>query len=206
MGIGDSLMTGLNSRIPHSLTAKDISSVNHPEFRGGNFITGGDSDATSVGNLLKFYNRDVCGLSRGNTSLIYCYGPVCPAGSRLVPFEPESTGLNAAQSGAWTTLHNLYNQLKYLDLYYNDFTTKSMEEPWKLIFVELGFNNICLGCVSWAKNLEFSADHYERHLRSLIDALRIRYKNAFVTLMGPFNVSQVSFFFFYFFFLFFLLT
>lgn len=118
MGIGDSLMSGLNSRIPHlSPVAGLPSEVKKPEFRGGAFISGADDDATSVGSIMSKYNPSISGLSRGNASMIYCYGPICPAGSKFVPFEPETTGLNAAQSGAWTTLQNTFNQLKYLGMF-----------------------------------------------------------------------------------------
>ena len=114
MGIGDSLMSGLNSRIPH--LSQVAGEVKKPEFRGGAFISGADDDATSVGSIMSKYNPSISGLSRGNASMIYCYGPICPAGSKFVPFEPETTGLNAAQSGAWTTLQNTLNQLKYLGM------------------------------------------------------------------------------------------
>ena len=191
IGIGDSLMTGLNSRIPHTLPAGNIPTHKGPEFRGGNFITGADADATSVGQILSHYNPSVCGLSKGNTSLIFCYGPICAAGTKAVPFEPESTGLNAAQSGSWTTLHNTFNQLKYLDIYMDQFTPASLVNPWKLMFIELGFNNVCLGCANWSNHLEFSGDHYEFQIRGLLEAIRARYSKIFITIMGPFNVSQV---------------
>jgi hypothetical protein len=125
--------------------------------------------------------------------MIYCYGPICPAGTRFVPFEPESLGLNAAQSGAWTTFENTYNQIKYLDKYMNSFVPKSLVNPWKLLFVELGFNNVCLGCVKWVKNWLFSADQYEKQVRKLLDVIRTRYSNILITLMAPFNMSQVNF-------------
>jgi hypothetical protein len=193
MALGDSLMTGLNSRVPHKMPYNGIIEGKSPEFRGGSFVMGGDPDSTSVGKMLAHYNPSLAGLSHGNTSLIYCYGPICPAGSRFVPFEPEATGLNAAQSGSWTTIHNTYNQLKYLDRYFESFTPKSVHEPWKLLFVELGFNNVCLGCVDWARTAEFSSYHYETHIRALLDGVRSRFPKTFVVVMAPFNMSQVSF-------------
>jgi phospholipase B1 len=156
---------------------------------------GGDRDVSSVARMLMHYNPSLAGASRGNTSFIFCYGPICPAGTPFLPFEPESTGLNAAQSGSWTNEHNTENQFKYLDTYYPAFVPKSSPDPWKLIFVEFGFNNICLGCVKWANKTEFSADHYEKHMRFVIEGLRMRFSKAFVVFMSPFNMSQVCFYY-----------
>ncbi len=52
MAIGDSLMAGLNSRIPHLAPVNGIISNKNPEARGGSLVTGGDPDATSVGKLI----------------------------------------------------------------------------------------------------------------------------------------------------------
>ena len=185
-------MAGLNSRVPHHLPMADWLSGYDTEFRGSNYITGGDSDSSSVGRILAHYNPSINGLSHGNTSMIYCYGPICPAGSNHIPFVPEALGLNAAQSGAWTTFQNTFNQIKYLDLYMKSFIPKSLVNPWKLIFVELGFNNVCLGCVPFLKRFIFSADKYETHIRKLLDTIRSRYTNTLVTLMAPFNMSQLN--------------
>jgi phospholipase B1 len=193
MAMGDSLTAGLNSRVVNRQNLGLIPSSNSStEFRGGSWLMGGDPDSTSVGNILSFYNPSLSGLSKGNCSFLYCYGPICPAGRRF-PYEPASMGLNAAQSGSWTTLYNTFNQLKYLDKYYKAFVPKSMKNPWKLLFLQFGFNNICSGCLQLTQSLEFSVQHFDYHIRSLLEEIRARYSKIFITMVGPFNISEVIF-------------
>lgn len=192
MAMGDSLTAGLNSRVPHAQIAKLIpSSHSSTEFRGASWLMGADDDSTSVGSILSHYNPSLAGLSRGNSSFLYCFGPICPAG-RKFPYEPAIMGLNAAQSGSWTSLYNTFNQLKYLDKYYKSFIPKSMDNPWKLLFLEFGFNNICSGCLKLTQTLEFSVKHFNYQIRSLLEEVRSRYSKIFITMVGPFNISQVS--------------
>jgi hypothetical protein len=92
MAMGDSLTAGLNSRVtlPPPVANKLIpSSQSSTEFRGASWISGGDPDSTSVGKILSFYNPSLSGLSRGNSSFLYCYGPICPAGKKF-PYEPAT--------------------------------------------------------------------------------------------------------------------
>lgn len=194
MAMGDSLTAGLNSRVPHAQVQKWLPSSNSSrEFRGGSWITGADPDSSSVGRILSFYNPSLTGLSRGNSSFLYCYGPICPAGKRF-PYEPSVMGLNAAQSGSWTSLYNTFNQLRYLDKYYKSFIPKSMKNPWKVLFMEFGFNNICSGCLQLTQELEFSVKHFDYQIRSLLEEVRARYSKIFITMVGPFNISQVFFY------------
>ena len=191
MAMGDSLTSGLNSRIPHSKFDQMLPrSKASNEFRGGSLITGGDPDSTSVGKILSHYSPSLSGLSRGNSTFLYCYGPICPAGT-ILPYEPDVMGLNAAQSGSWTTIYNTFNQLNYLDKYYKSFIPKSMNNPWKLLVLEFGFNNICSGCLKLTRFLEFSVEHFSYQIRSLIEEIRIRYSKIFITVVGPFNLSRV---------------
>ena len=59
------------------------------------------------------------------------------------------------------------------------------------MFMEFGFNNICSGCLEFTKALEFSVKHFDYHIRSLLEEVRARYSKIFITLVGPFNISQV---------------
>ena len=194
MAMGDSLTAGLNSRASHKITPQEDLGLlpgthSSTEFRGANWITGADPDSSSVGSIISHYNPSLSGLSRGNSSFLYCYGPICPAGGKF-PYEPSIMGLNAAQSGSWTTLYNTFNQLNYLDTFYNDFIPKSMVNPWKLLFMEFGFNNVCSGCLKLTQALEFSVKHFDYQIRNLLEEVRARFSKIFITIVGPFNISK----------------
>ncbi|KAI8921463.1 hypothetical protein BC831DRAFT_477134, partial [Entophlyctis helioformis] len=191
MVMGDSLAAGLNSRFLHDPRYADRafkSKTPSEEFRGASFVTGADADAFSVAKALQRFqprNRELLGVSRGNASFAFCYGPICPAGSLFQPFNPPVYGLNAAQSGSWVTDSNLDNQLKYIDRNYDSIVSGDVKAPWKLLVLEAGFNNVCLACTDLSYKFVFSADKFEATIRNTIDKLRERFTNMVVVLMAP---------------------
>lgn len=156
---------------------------------GCSFSTGGDQ--FSIGNAIKRFNPNVKGLSHGTSPFEFCFGPLCPSGTFLQPFNPPSYGLNAAQSGAWVTRGNLDNQFKYLSKYYRDFVP-STENPWKLTTFMMGFNNVCLGCISTLQTYLLGPDQFESNIRYALERLRNEYDKMIVVLAAPFKFSRLE--------------
>lgn len=197
MTMGDSLSNGLNSDyILDSVTndpSADSSCPKSPpqfEIRGASFATGGDNGIFSVGSAFKKFNNDIVGLSHGNTPLSLCYGPVCPAGTILLPFNSSAYGLNAAQSGAWVNRWDIDNQLKYYDEFYSSFVPETAD-PWKLMIMTFGANNQCLACIDWLNKHFFTADTYEEVMRTTIEKLRKKFDKMVVILEAPFSLSKL---------------
>ena len=194
MAMGDSFISGLNSGAPFSQSMADEScraKVKQFETRGTSFATGGDANFFSVGNGIKKYSPNVTGLSHGASDFEFCYGPLCPSGTFLQPFNVPAFGLNAAQSGSWVTRGNIDNQFKYFDLYYHKILANATESnPWKLMMLLMGFNNICLGCLPLADKLLFSADQYESNVRYALEKLQKQYGKMVVVISSPFKASE----------------
>ena len=195
MGIGDSVMAGLNSDIPlipEMTNPKCRKLIKKVESRGASFASGGDAKF-SVANGIKKYNPNVIGLSYGASEFEFCYGPICPMGTFLQPFNVPSLGLSAAQSGAWVTRCNIDNQFKYYDLFYKSkFVSPDAVDPWKLMLFLMGFNNLCLSCLPDTEKYIFSPDIFEQNVRYALDNAKKRFDKMVVVLFGLFSVSKLK--------------
>ncbi|KAJ3277740.1 hypothetical protein HDU76_010187 [Blyttiomyces sp. JEL0837] len=157
------------------------------EYRGANFATGGDNDSLSVGAQVRAFNPKLRGLSYGDRVFDFCYGPICAART-LIPDNVPVQGLNAAESGAWVS--NWQPQLSYFHDHLSEVDPLYKTSP-KLMILELGYNDLCLGCFNWTQKLEFEADKFEGHLRDMLTALRSSIPNLLVLIMPTFHLSEL---------------
>ncbi|KAJ3196434.1 hypothetical protein HK101_008941, partial [Irineochytrium annulatum] len=171
-------------------TPKDLLKTNPLyEYRGANFATGGDPDSLSLGNLMLHYNPTLKGLSHGNRLFDFCYGPICAA-RHILPDNVPVQGLNAAESGAW--VDNWPNQMGYLNTHLRTVDPQAgSANHYTLISLVMGFNDLCLGCFNWTAELVFEADKYESNMRSMLQAIRGNFTNVVVSVVTPFNMSQI---------------
>ncbi|KAJ3411197.1 hypothetical protein HDV05_002625 [Chytridiales sp. JEL 0842] len=188
IGVGDSIMASIGTRF--TKPSQFLTNFPFLEYRGANFATGGDDDNISLGSLMKHYNPTLKGLSKGNRFVQVCYGPLCPQNVPILnQYNVPVQGLNAAQSGAW-----VFNWPPQAD-YIND-TLPTLDPNFKtskkLVVVELGYNDLCLGCFDWTQDLIFEVEKFESNFRSLLTTLRSQLTNTLVLVLPPFRLSQLA--------------
>ncbi|EIE79175.1 hypothetical protein RO3G_03880 [Rhizopus delemar RA 99-880] len=78
-GLGDSLMAGfVMMGIPEGKELTSILKLDFiREYRGNSYIMGGDTDALTLANFIKYYNPNVYGSSTSSHLLSLCHGPLC---------------------------------------------------------------------------------------------------------------------------------
>jgi hypothetical protein len=112
---------------------------------------------------------------------------ICPART-IIKDNIKVQGLNAAQSGAWVS-----NYPPQLD-YFNDYLPTldpQFQTSRKLLIIELGYNDLCLGCFEWSKDLVFEQEKFENNFRAMLTTIRSQLKNVIVSIIPPFNLSQI---------------
>jgi len=158
------------------------------EVRGHSYAIGGDTNAVTLANFLKFYSPDIQGASLGNHLLEYCGGNNCSA---LFPYEPKSDVLNAAVSGA--EVDTLYShELDYLLEQLHKNSKINMTSDWKLLTIWIGANDLCGSCGNTSTfDYMLPADNFESELRRVLEKVRTNIPRTFVNLIETFNISQV---------------
>ncbi|CAG8537582.1 13608_t:CDS:2 [Ambispora leptoticha] len=147
------------------------------ENRGVSFAAGGDEDAQSLANFIKFYREDLVGFSVGDHLIEIC--KFCPENQ----YRPKLDRLNAAQSGA--SVINLEHEMNYL--------LERIEElqvdmsSFKFLNLFIGSNDICNSC----KTERVTPRVFEAFIRDTLDTIESKIPNTIVNLLGVFNVSQV---------------
>ncbi|KAJ3306658.1 hypothetical protein HDU76_004770 [Blyttiomyces sp. JEL0837] len=189
MGIGDSVMAGMNSR---TILAQQIANRFLNEDRGVNFATGGDNDSISVGAMFRQFNPYMKGLSYGTRDFEYCYGDLCPSRSFIMPDNVAVQGLNAAESGAWVL--NWQNQVNYIKQYLPSFTQSldSSKPIYKLLIIQLGFNDLCQSCdESPTATSQHNLTRIENEMKLMLNSLKSFLEDTIVVIMPPFKLSTV---------------
>ncbi|CAG8615056.1 4971_t:CDS:2, partial [Ambispora gerdemannii] len=170
MALGDSITAGFVAKGHYNGCPLTLHNLN--ENRGISFAAGGDEDAETIPNFIKFYRSDdVVGASVGKLCFINQY-------------KPEVDHLNAAQSAAQTTnlLHEVHYLLEQLEKIPADFT-----KSFKFMNIFIGSNDICNVCTIE----KVSPREFEKNIRATLKIIEQNIPNTIVNIMGLFNVSQV---------------
>jgi phospholipase B1 len=154
------------------------------EFRGLSWDIGGDSNATTLANFLRYYNPSIQGFSLGSHIVELCYGPLCP------PFQyhPALDVLDAAQSGAMVA-DLVSHELDYLIKQVKANPMINLKEDWKLLTILIGANDLCASCTLVKEFLDPA--EFEKHLSETLEGIRTNIPRVFVQLVEVFNLSQV---------------
>jgi len=174
MAIGDSITAafGLEGR-----------SGGLDEFRGQSWSVGGDENAVTVANFIKYFNPSLVGYSTGKHLVELCYGVLCPP----YQYRPALDILNAAQSGAM--ISDLVNhEMSFLLAQLKAHSEIDMARDWKLLTILIGANDICASCVGKAF---LNPDDFEHHLRELVEKIRTNIPRVLVNVIEGFNLSEV---------------
>jgi len=153
------------------------------EYRGLSFSIGGDPNATTLANFLRYYSPDIQGFSLGSHEVEYCHGVLCLP----TEYHPEQDVLNAAQSGA--IVANLpTHQMDYLLKELKANPAINMKEDWKLLTIFIGANDLCSSCLN---KTYLEPDEYAKHLFDTLERVRMNIPRVFVQLAEIFNISQI---------------
>eukprot|EP00026_Physarum_polycephalum_P011428 Phypoly_transcript_11654.p1 GENE.Phypoly_transcript_11654~~Phypoly_transcript_11654.p1 ORF type:complete len:337 (+),score=40.66 Phypoly_transcript_11654:93-1103(+) len=155
------------------------------EFRGLSWSIGGDQNATTFANFLRYYSPDIQGFSLGEHGAEICYGILCP------PFQyhPLLDVLDAAQSGAMVS-DLVTHEMDYLITTLKGNSAINFEEDWKVLSILIGANDLCASCTFLDKKF-LDPDEFEAHLSSVLENVRKNIPRVFVNLVEMFNISQV---------------
>ncbi|GMT20621.1 hypothetical protein PFISCL1PPCAC_11918 [Pristionchus fissidentatus] len=126
--MGDSYMTGFLS---YASSVENEESANDTRNSVGNsFIMGGNgalADHLTLANVFRHLNPSLIGYSTGNG------------------LEDGETNLNVARPGMW--VNDMQRQARELIRRFGNYSTKSLEEDWKLINIFVGTKDISGYCI-----------------------------------------------------------
>jgi phospholipase B1 len=113
------------------------------ESRGLSASIGGDTNAVTLANFLRFYSPNLQGPSLGQHIVELCEGALCPP----LQYHPAQDVLNSAQSGA--LLENLVtHELDYLISQLKVNHAINIKEDWKVLTIFIGANDLCSSCTN----------------------------------------------------------
>ncbi|KAI8996700.1 hypothetical protein BC832DRAFT_535370 [Gaertneriomyces semiglobifer] len=180
--LGDSITAGFGAK--GIVRGQPISKEHMQEDRGVAFSMGGDCNAWTLANFIRFYQPEVEGLSFGSHFGEFCSGPMC------APYQYHSSdNLNGAQSGAFVM--NLSHELDYLIKMMKRSRKIDFQNDFKLLTLFIGSNDACLGCGVLSHYMYLSPDAYELQMRGLLLRIKASIPNVVVNILTQFNVSQV---------------
>lgn len=181
--LGDSLTSAFGAK---STNLGNI--ANWIEYRGISFSVGGDGDADSVitvGNIIKFYNPFVFGLSVGETP------------NKEGPEHPNAQ-LNQARTGAFADdLPEVARSGLQGEAYNWTVAAKTKlrdryDSTWKLLTIFIGSNNLCWSCSCANCNTSrHDPDVWKADIVSTLDYLSKNVPRLFVNLMLPIDTSRI---------------
>lgn len=175
MALGDSITAGFGLMGRKGLVE---------EYRGQSWSIGGDPNATTMFNFMKYYTPTVVGGSLGHHVVEICIDPDCPA----FQYQPTLDVFNAAQSGA--EIADLTpHELDYLIAQLQANPNVDMANDWKVLTLLIGANDLCGVCDSAQPWLE--PDVFEVGVTNALERVRTTVPRVFVNLVQMFNLSGV---------------
>ncbi|KAK4515678.1 pre-rRNA processing protein [Mucor velutinosus] len=156
------------------------------EYRGLNYMMGGDPDAISIASFIKHFNAKLLGSSTNTHPLVSIAGNV----SYATHFPPVDN-LNAAISGAMAV--NLDLELDYLLQELNSPFASNLnaKNEWKMINIHIGSNEMCQSCDSKLTNLT-TPEVYAREIENAVQRIKRSIPKTFVNLIGMFRFSVIN--------------
>ncbi|KAG1546813.1 hypothetical protein G6F49_010388 [Rhizopus delemar] len=158
------------------------------EFRGSSYVIGGDTDAITLANFIKYYNPNVYGASTSSHLATLCYGPFCIPPMSL--YNPTIDKLNAAQSGGMAM--NLNYELDYLipRMKAHFLFSKGNFTAWKMITIQIGSNDQCTSCSNFAAEYA-TPEAYGKYVEAAVERIRKEIPNTVVNLLSNYRVLDI---------------
>ncbi|PIK56148.1 putative phospholipase B1, membrane-associated-like, partial [Apostichopus japonicus] len=145
------------------------------EYRGLSWSVGGDEDINTVltvANLIKFYNPDLKGYSRGTG------GPNSPAAR-----------FNVAVSGA--RAEHMPEQARELVERILADPEVDNENDWKVVTLFIGGNDLCQYCFNENK---YSTEQYVEYIRQALDIMHENLPRTFVNVLGILLIPELGYY------------
>ncbi|KAG2230357.1 hypothetical protein INT48_002810 [Thamnidium elegans] len=171
------------------------------EYRGLSYSAGGDEDAFTIANYIKYYQPNLLGSSVGQRVVGICNGKVylfifiCLT---LIFFfffffflatdDAYHDQLNAALTSA--TAMNLDKELNYLIKSMKNMRSIDFENDWKMINIQIGSNDMCDSCRENSID-RASPERYGEYVEAAVDKIHAIIPKVIVNLIGNYNVSGV---------------
>lgn len=164
--LGDSITagTGINAITPIGLLT---------QWRGLSWSVGGDKTfekEITVPNIIKKYNPDVKGFSRGTGGV-----------------NSRNAKLNVADPGAES--HEMFGETEDLVNRMREDPDIDMDNDWKLITLFIGGNDLCSYCEDEEK---YSPERYVDNIKQSLDYLYEHVPRAFVNVVPVLNIAVVK--------------
>jgi len=155
------------------------------EVRGSSFSMGGDENATTLFNFLRYHSPRIIGGSLKQHLVELCYGPLCP------PFQyrPEYDVFNSAQSGAMVG-DLVTHEVDYLIKQVKAHKDIDIKNDWKILTLLIGANDLCASCTIEGKGF-LNPNDYEKHLTNALNNVHKNLPRTIVQIGEMFNLSQV---------------
>lgn len=183
--LGDSVLAGygVNNINPGIFGLLNTTSLT--EYRGLNYLLGGDAKAVTIANFMKHYNSQIHGSSIGFHELRRMQK------GKPNLYLPQVDNLNAAKSSA-----------KAVDLGFEmDYLVKTLKETsktgdilldhWKMITIHIGGNDLCSSCKPEFSNIT-SAEAYGGYVEEAVVRIKNHFpNNTLVNLVGTLNMKDI---------------
>ncbi|CAO3625954.1 unnamed protein product [Cunninghamella blakesleeana] len=174
--IGDSITAGLAAKNTNDDYLTKDSFI---EYRGLSWLSGGDNEATSIANYIKYYSSDLFGSSKGEKRLELCKDTFfCTSYSHNF----ETDQLNAALSAS--TSYSIKDQVEYLIKYIGKGTEH--DDKWKLINIFIGTNDIAVSCKAG-----FDPNTFEKNIREGLELLRTSVNKVLIQLIPLVHIEEI---------------
>ncbi|XP_065845874.1 phospholipase B1, membrane-associated-like [Oscarella lobularis] len=144
---------------------------------GGDY--GDASVAGTLGNILRFYNEDLRGMSRGSCPLFEAGKANCP-----------NDGFNGAISGSQA--RDLLNQAKHIVQEMRSDTMINVKTDWKIITLWIGGNDLCKYCYTDKSKGGTTAQEYHDAIKESLDYLKANLPRTFVNLVITVDVTKIA--------------
>ncbi|XP_071833859.1 phospholipase B1, membrane-associated-like [Apostichopus japonicus] len=145
------------------------------EYRGLSWSVGGDEDINTVltlANLIKFYNPELKGYSRG------IGGPNSPAAR----FNVAVSGARAEHmpGQAWELVERILADPEV-----------DNENDWKVVTMFIGTNDLCQHCLNINK---YSTEQFVEYIRQALDIMHENLPRTFVNVLGILLIPEVGYY------------
>ncbi|KAH8548110.1 hypothetical protein BGW37DRAFT_461495 [Umbelopsis sp. PMI_123] len=176
MALGDSVSAGFGVG---GIQGQFLSASSLQEYRGLSFSIGGDPNAITIANMMRYYSHDLVGSSTGTNLITLCFQSFCP------DFQYHTNDyFNAAQSGAHSS--DLSHELDYLIPTVHQYIGLN-QSGWKMLNVFIGSNDLCAICEGGYR----SPTEYGQNILAALERVRANMNNVFVNLLGLIHVDEI---------------
>ncbi|CAO3618376.1 unnamed protein product [Cunninghamella echinulata] len=174
--IGDSITAGVGAK---NIETTFVSASDFKEYRGLSWLSGGDQEATSIANYIKYYSKDSYGSSTGVKPLKLCQSTFFCL-DYTHSFDTDQ--LNAALPSA--TSYSIMDQVNYLSSYIGK--GKKYDADWKLVNIYIGTNDIAVSCLP-----DYTVEKYESNIRQGLELLKSQVNNVIVNIIGLSHIEKI---------------